>query len=85
MTDPSPRPGADDSPGTGAGHAPDPGIPRWVKISGITAAALVALAVLVMLLSGGEHGPGRHLPSGAAHSPGSPHGLDGRTLPADGR
>ena len=35
-----------------------PGIPRWVKVFGIVAAALVLLFV-VLLLTGG-HGPSRH-------------------------
>lgn len=39
-----------------------PGTPRWVKLFGIIALILVLL-VAVMLLSGGEHGPGRHMPS----------------------
>jgi ABC-type transporter Mla subunit MlaD len=39
-----------------------PGTPRWVKLFGIIALILVLL-VGVMLLSGGEHGPGRHMPS----------------------
>ena len=55
------------------GHAPDDhaepatpasgssGTPRWVKISLAVAAVLVVLAIAVMLLGGGEHGPGRHL------------------------
>ncbi|MBT2469022.1 hypothetical protein J7E97_14380 [Streptomyces sp. ISL-66] len=34
-------------------------MPRWVKIAAI-AGILVVLAVLVVLFSGGEHGPGRH-------------------------
>jgi hypothetical protein len=33
--------------------------PRWVKVAVIIALVLVAL-VVVMLLVGGEHGPGRH-------------------------
>ena len=50
------------------------GPPRWVKVSGIIALALIVL-VLIALLAGGNHGPGRHqssrghggqLPSGAA-------------------
>lgn len=49
--------------------APDGGptysTPRWVKAFGIIALALVVL-VGVMLLSGGEHGPGRHMPSSGA-------------------
>jgi hypothetical protein len=33
--------------------------PRWVKVSGIIALALVVLLV-ILLLAGGNHGPGRH-------------------------
>ena len=43
-----------------AAAAPDSGTPRWVKIAGVI--ALVILAMLVIaLLSGGKHGPRRHL------------------------
>ena len=37
-----------------------PGVPRWVKLSGIAVAVLILLLIVVMLVSGGEHGPGRH-------------------------
>jgi hypothetical protein len=37
--------------------------PRWVKVFGIVLIALVLLVVMVLLVSGGDHGPGRHLPS----------------------
>jgi hypothetical protein len=37
----------------------DRGLPRWVKVAGIIALALVVL-VLIVLLAGGNHGPGRH-------------------------
>jgi len=43
-----------------------PGTPRWVKALGITALALVLLVVAVMLIGGGEHGPGRHEAMGDA-------------------
>jgi hypothetical protein len=33
--------------------------PRWVKVSGIIALALIVL-LLIVLLAGGNHGPGRH-------------------------
>nr|MBA2601249.1 hypothetical protein [Actinomycetota bacterium] len=42
------------------------GTPRWVKISGIVAAIVIAL-IVVVLLFGGDHGPGRHTaPMGGA-------------------
>ena len=41
------------------------GMPRWVKVFLITAAVLVVLVVAMMLVSGGQHGPGRHLSSSA--------------------
>ena len=40
-------------------------MPRWVKVFLITAAALVVLMVALMLVSGGQHGPGRHRSSSA--------------------
>jgi hypothetical protein len=41
--------------------------PRWVKVFGIVALVLVLLVVIIMLTGvGGEHGPGRHIPSGGA-------------------
>jgi hypothetical protein len=36
-------------------------MPRWVKIFGIVAAALILLAITAMFVIGGKHGPGRHL------------------------
>ena len=36
------------------------GPPRWVKVSVIAAGVLILVAVAVMLLSGGQHGPARH-------------------------
>ena len=44
------------------------GPPRWVKVSGIIALALVLL-LLIVLLAGGNHGPGRHQSS---RGPGGP-------------
>jgi hypothetical protein len=40
------------------------GTPRWVKVSGIIALA-VLLLLIVLLLVGGNHGPGRHRSSSA--------------------
>ena len=47
-----------------ADHRSPPGMPRWVKVSGIIVAVLVLLLVIVLLLAGG-HGPRRHLSGGA--------------------
>jgi hypothetical protein len=37
----------------------EPGVPRWVKVSGAIAFLAVVAVVVVLLLTGG-HGPGRH-------------------------
>ena len=59
MADPPRSPEAGDD--TGAGADPESnGTPRWVKVSGIVALALVILFVVVMFTGGGGHGPGRH-------------------------
>jgi hypothetical protein len=42
-----------------------PGMPRWVKVSGILLAVLVLLLVVVLLISGGGHGPRRHVSGGS--------------------
>jgi len=35
-------------------------MPRWVKVFLIAAAVLVVLMLVLMVLAGGQHGPGRH-------------------------
>jgi hypothetical protein len=52
------------------------GAPRWVKVVGIIAVVLLLLLGIMMLI-GGEHGPGRHAPSGDGHTlpPGGEHTL----------
>ena len=37
-----------------------PSTPRWVKVLGIVALVAILLLIIVMLIVGGEHGPGRH-------------------------
>jgi hypothetical protein len=61
-----PRDGPERGPTTGT----PPGTPRLVKVFGIVALVLVLVVVIVML-AGGDHGSGRHLPSGGAggHAP----------------
>lgn len=47
-----------------------PGTPRWVKAIGIVLLAAVLIALAVMVLGGGQHGPGMHGGTGGS-SPGS--------------
>ncbi|MFI6428594.1 hypothetical protein [Promicromonospora sp. NPDC050880] len=44
------------------GKAPQehPGLPRWVKLLAIGVVVAVVVVGAVMLLSGGQHGPGMH-------------------------
>jgi hypothetical protein len=49
-----------------ANRPPYPGTPRWVKVFGIIVIVVVLLALGLMFLVGGEHGPGRHTQSGEA-------------------
>lgn len=46
-----------------ANRPPYPGTPRWVKVFGIIL-IVVVLLVIARIFIGGEHGPGRHAPSG---------------------
>lgn len=43
------------------GNGGIPGVPTWVKVLGISLAALVVLVLIVMVINGGQHGPGRHM------------------------
>jgi hypothetical protein len=62
MPDGPPQPTADD---VGAEASPEqaPGTPRWVKIFGAIAVAVIVLFVVLLLIGG--HGPGRHTKSNA--------------------
>jgi hypothetical protein len=75
----------------------EPGMPRWVKLSGIIVIGLVLLVVILNVtgVAPGGHGPGRHLPGGdkpGGHTPPSsvkdhtPSSGDrrGHTAPAGG-
>ena len=69
MADPPTSPDSRGDTGTGPDRGPAaayPGTPRWVKVSGIVALVLILLLVVLMVAAGGQHGPGRHLPSGDA-------------------
>jgi hypothetical protein len=66
MANPSSHRNAMGDSGVGPGSAPTTGgAPRWVKVSGIIAIVL-ALLFVILLLAGGEHGPGRHATLGDA-------------------
>lgn len=54
-----------------------PRTPRWVILFGISFIIVALLLVALMLGSGGNHGPGRHMPSGGAGGSTTPsiHGL----------
>ena len=56
MADPTSDPATRDRPGT----------PAWVKVLGIAAVSLALLVAVLMVVSGGQHGPGMHAPSGDA-------------------
>jgi hypothetical protein len=58
-----------------ANRPPYPGTPRWVKVFGIIVIVAVLLVVAMMFIGGGEHGPGRHTPSGDAGSQVPPSGV----------
>lgn len=52
-------------------HQGPPGLPRWVKVSGIVGIAVIVLLVVLLVTGGpGEHGPGRH--TGGDDSPSAP-------------
>jgi hypothetical protein len=44
------------------------GTPRWVKVVGIIAVVLLLVLGIIMLI-GGEHGPGRHAPPASEQTP----------------
>lgn len=63
------------------------GLPRWLRIAGICALLLALVAVVALLMSGGEHGPSRHTSTGLSGSETSATGAtdaDGHQL-AGGR
>lgn len=72
MPDVPRNPDTADEGGVGPDRGETSGAPRWVKVFGIIALFLVLLAGIIMVTGiGGQHGPGRHIPSG---------GSGGRTL-----
>ena len=66
MADPPPYPDTGVEPDRGS----TTGTPRWVKVFGIIALVAVVLFLVVMLIGGGEHGPGRHMSAGGSDTTG---------------
>jgi plastocyanin len=62
--------------GVGPDHGTPPGMPLWVKVSGVVVGALILLAIGLMVL-GGEHGPGRHGPGGGGDHAGDTPVIEG--------
>jgi hypothetical protein len=60
-----PHPETGDDAGVEPGGDSTTGTPRWVKVFGIVALLVVLVFVILVVTGrGGEHGPGRHSPSG---------------------
>jgi len=55
-------------------------MPRWVKALVIGAAVAVVLAVAVLVIGSGDHGPSRHLPGGDQNTTQT---SDGHTPPVE--
>lgn len=62
---PNPTPGRPDDTSPETDGSSPPGMPRWLKMSGIIVLVVILLVVIIQLVVGGQHGPGLHTPSGA--------------------
>jgi hypothetical protein len=70
MADPAANSDAGNNTGAGPYREPPAGTPRWVKVFGLIALVVLVLFVVVLLVGGGKHGPGRHSgpPPGITHT-----------------
>ncbi len=82
MADPHPYPDTGDETRARPDRGSRPGAPPWVKVLGIITLALILLVVIVMFAGGGNHGPGRHTPSGGTGG-GTPPGSLGGDIPPE--
>ena len=64
MANPSRYPGSADDTGVGSNRRSNTGVPRWVKVFLIFAVVAVLLFVVLQIVGGGSHGPGRHTGAG---------------------
>jgi hypothetical protein len=65
MTNSPSYPDSNGDTGVGPDRGSPPSTPRWVKVFVVITIILILLFVILQLVSGGEHGTRRHLPSGA--------------------
>lgn len=70
MADPSADPDTDPT-SVGPDRGSTPGMPRWAKVF-LIAALVFALLLIVLLLTGGGHGPGSHMSAGSIGEPADP-------------
>jgi hypothetical protein len=70
MADPPSYPDTGEDTGVGPDRGSTTGTPRWVKVFGVIALAVILLFVVLMLSGrGGDHGPGRHSGDPGGHTP----------------
>lgn len=71
MADTPPYPDSGNDTGVGSDHETTVGTPRWVKVFGVIALAVVLLFVILLVTGRGGHGPSRHTLSGGVggHAP----------------
>ena len=87
MTDPPRYPDSNSDTGDDTRVRPGreyPGTPRWVKVLGIIVIFVVLLAVAIMFIGGGEHGPSRHTPSADAGGQVPPSSVTEAHAPPEG-
>jgi hypothetical protein len=67
MTETPPNENTDEVPD----RASPPGIPRWLKVSGIVVIVLVVLVIGISFIAGVQHGPGQFGPGQHGPAPSS--------------
>jgi hypothetical protein len=68
MPDHPPYPATDDDTGVGPDRGSPPGMPRWLKVSGIIVGLVILLVVGISFMASVDHGPERFGPG--IHAPG---------------
>ncbi|MCA1702942.1 MAG: hypothetical protein LC808_06600 [Actinobacteria bacterium] len=84
---PSPTEGSGDSERVVRDEGSPPGLPRWLKVSGIVVILLILLALAASFVFGIQHGPRLHAPTGDAAETAMSHAeghQEGDVAPIDG-